>query len=96
MYVYIYIFIYIYIYIENKKKMHLYTSTNRTHVEYAFWNNQQKAARLEIENKKKPKRRKALTTTAWISFADDDPEERFDYCGEMVRLKIKIVCILVV
>ena len=46
--------------------------------------------RIETEQKKaeekktRPIRKKALTTTAWISFADDDPEDRFDYCGEMV------------
>ena len=46
----------------------------------------QKTAKAEKdkEEKKKRERRRALTTTAWISFADDDPEERFDYCGEMV------------
>ena len=38
----------------------------------------------EKEEKKKRQRRRALTTTAWISFANDDPEERFDYCGQMV------------
>jgi hypothetical protein len=38
----------------------------------------------EAEAKRRPRRKAALTTTAWISFADDDPEERFDYCGEMV------------
>lgn len=40
--------------------------------------------RIEEEKARKPKRKAALTTTAWISFADDDPEERFDYCGEMI------------
>jgi len=38
----------------------------------------------EREEKSKKSRRRALTTTGWLSFADDDPEERFDYCGTYV------------
>jgi hypothetical protein len=47
-------------------------------------------AEKEREEKLKKSRRRSMTTTGWLSFAADDPEERFDYCGICIWMYIHI------